>query len=401
VKVPTAAKLWKYARHRLRLGPFFRRPGDGRSSPQIPAKDLLWSQVLGRILRQNSFLSVEAMVRSPARRNMQVSRTFGDDSLGYFNERLDPGRIREAVAQAARRAKRNKVFRHSPLIGLAVDGTGAGHSLSLEPLCSLCRPVRDPDKQVIGHLHHFTMISVVGTGITLPLDVEPYGPGDSEYSAGHRVIARAIENLGPRFADYVVADGKFAAAPFLNHLNEFHLFPVVRLKANVPELFNAAQQRFTHEPPHHVYRHEGEKIEVWDADDFDPWGDLNWKTVRVLRYRQHKRNGDIVDALWLTNFPTRRVGSLRLFEIAKSRWEIENQGFNDGKNRYGMEHICHHDANAILIGWLIAVLAMVIERLFRLCYLHRGTHPVRTAIDLVRLLCLALGGAAPRGVDTS
>jgi hypothetical protein len=29
--------------------------------------------------------------------------------------------------------------------------------------------------------------------------------------------------------------------------------------------------------------------------------------------------------------------------MAKSRWEIENQGFNDAKNRYGFEHICHHE----------------------------------------------------------
>jgi Transposase DDE domain len=401
VNSPSPRKLWKYVHHRLHLAPFFRRPGDGRPRPRIPAKDLLWSQVLGRILRQHSFHGLETLVESPARRNMQVSRSFGDDALGYFNERLDPEPVRGALAQSARQAKRNKAFRHHHLIGLAVDGTGAGHSFSLKPLCTLCRPLKDSQQQIIGQIHSLTMVSVVGVGITLPQDVEPYGPGDSEYSAGLRVLARVIKKLGPRFADYAVADGKFAAAPFLNQLDQFGLFAVVRLKGNLPELFNAAQKRFLHQAPHRVYRHEGERIEVWDADDFDPWEGLNWKTVRVLRYRQHKRNGDIVEAFWLTNFPTKRVGSLKLFEIAKSRWEIENQGFNDGKNRYGMEHICHHEANSILIGWLIAILAMVIERLFRLCYLHRGTHPVRSAIDLMRLMWLALGLPTPRGTDTS
>ena len=51
------------------------------------------------------------------------------------------------------------------------------------------------------------MMSVVGTGLTLPLDVEPYGPGESEYNAGRRLLRRAVGNLGPRFADYVVVDG--------------------------------------------------------------------------------------------------------------------------------------------------------------------------------------------------
>ena len=84
------------------------------------------------------------------------------------------------------------------------------------------------------------------------------------------------------------------------------------------------------------------------------------------------------------------MGSLSLYQMAKSRWEIENQGFNDAKNRYGIEHICHHEANSILLNWLITFLALVIERLYRTRYLHRGMHPVRSAEELCRLLWLGL-----------
>jgi len=85
--------------------------------------------------------------------------------------------------------------------------------------------------------------------------------------------------------------------------------------------------------------------------------------------------------------------------MAKSRWEIENQGFNEAKNQHGMEPICHHETNSVLVQWLILVLALIIERLYRLRYLHRGAHPVRTAIELVRQLWLALW--APEAADTS
>jgi len=74
----------------------------------------------------------------------------------------------------------------------------------------------------------------------------------------------------------------------------------------------------------------------------------------------------------------------------KSRWEIENQGFNDAKNRHGLEHICRHEANSLLVQWLILVLALRLERFYRLRYLHRGTHPVRTAMELLRLIWLDL-----------
>ena len=85
-----------------------------------------------------------------------------------------------------------------------------------------------------------------------------------------------------------------------------------------------------------------------------------------------------------------RASSRILHPMDKSRWEIENQGFNDAKNRHGLEHICRHEANSLLVQWLILVLALRLERFYRLRYLHRGTHPVRTAMELLRLIWLDL-----------
>ena len=85
--------------------------------------------------------------------------------------------------------------------------------------------------------------------------------------------------------------------------------------------------------------------------------------------------------------------------IAKSRWEIENGGFNDGKNRHGLERIRHHHPTSLVASWLIVCLALMLERLYRLRYLRRGTHPPRQAADLLLLLWLSL--APPRPADTS
>jgi len=60
--------------------------------------------------------------------------------------------------------------------------------------------------------------------------------------------------------------------------------------------------------------------------------------------------GTLYEAYWLTNFPSARISSRTLFARAKSRWEIENQGFNDAKNRYGFEHIDHHHPNSLSNG---------------------------------------------------
>lgn len=387
---PSVQKILGYASSCLGLDRFLRRPGDGRVRPQIAAKDLVWVQIAGQLLRIPSFHGVERLVASGAARGLGVSEKFSEDSLAYFNERLNLQGPRLALAATAKRAKRNKAFHGHRRLGLAIDGTGAGRCSAKTKVCDLCRPYHDADGQLLGHKHELAMVAVVGAGICLPLDVEPYGQGDSELPAGTRLLRRTREALGGRFADYVVADAKYGAAPFLNEVTRLGLHAVVRLKDNLPDLHGRAMARFNARQPDQVIHYDDREVELWDDDSFRPWEGLGWPCVRVLRYRHRSRKGEWIDAYWLTDYSTRAISSEALFRLAKSRWEIENEGFNEAKNRHGMEHICRHDENALLVGWLLLLLSLVIERLYRLCYLHRGSHPPLSAADLLTLLQLSL-----------
>jgi len=199
VRGPTPRRLKKYAAKCLRLKAYLRSPGDGRPAGRIPASALLWALLMGVILRRAAFAGIEALVGSRARRALDVSRSFGDDALGYFTERLDLAVTRRAAAAAVRQAERHKAFDDCAFLGLALDGTSAGRSR--EQRCELCRPYRNQQGEIHGYHHQFVLISVVGAGLTLPLDVEPYGPGDSEYNAARRLLRRTVHNLGRRFAD--------------------------------------------------------------------------------------------------------------------------------------------------------------------------------------------------------
>ena len=367
-------------------------PGDGRTYPQIPPGDMLWSLVCGQVLREGSHRGVESLVVIN-RRMLGASRTFSDDALAYFVDRLSIERIRKTLYRVAREAKRRKAFADQRLIGLALDGTCAGHFA--ERHCDLCVPVLNAKGEVIGYKHQFAAISVVGGDLSLPLDVEPYGEGDSELAAGRRLLKRAVTMLGKRFADYVVADGLYAAAPFLHEARSLGLRAVIRLKENVPSLLGAAESRFAAAPPTIVFEHRGHLIELSDAADLDPWETLNWQTVRVIHYRQYKPDGAVVEAYWLTDFTPAEASGEEIFGSAKSRWQIENYTFNDGKNRYGLEHVRRHDSNAVIVGWLISFFSMVVERLYRIRYLHRGSKPIRSAIELLRILRFAPQRADP------
>ncbi len=94
---------------------------------------------------------------------------------------------------------------------------------------------------------------------------------------------------------------------------------VARLKANLPELLAAAEKRFRSQPPKLSFAQGSDRVELWDAEDFDPWETLRWKTVRVLFYRQQKPGGEIIEAFWLSDSPIADVSSRVLYHRAKSR----------------------------------------------------------------------------------
>ena len=389
MKRPTLHRLKHYAMQCLGLKAFFKDCGDGRLKPRKAAVTLLWALLSGQWLRHTSFFAIEQLVKTAGPRKLGIQAGFSDDALRYFTERLDPGHTRQALIDVLHRAKRNKAFDNSRWIGLAIDGTTVGRCR--ESGCDWCRPYQNAQKQIAGYRHHLTMISVVGAGLSLPFDVEAYGPKDSEYAAGQRLLRRAFSAVGPRFADYLVVDAEYATSTFLHTADEVGLPVIARLKDNLPELAASVKRRFDGHPPQQKLQDGADRIEFWDEEDFAPWETLHWERVRVIRYRQQHADGTVVEAEWLTNLSQRKVPTLSLYRMARTRWEIENQGFNDCKSRQGLEHICHHHTNSLLVGWLLTLLALVVGRLYRIRFLHRGKRAVTSAAELVRLLWLALG----------
>jgi hypothetical protein len=387
----------KYACARLKLDAYFDDPGDGRISPQIAARDLLWSMLAGTMLRIGSALGTARIIAMADATRTGVARCFCDDSLAYFTERLDVSVLRTTLYDLVRRAKRAKAFDTTAHIGLVIDGTDAGKRTDRG--CAWCRPLRDALGNIHAYAHKFVALSVVGHDLHLLLDAEPYGPGDSEYAAAQRLLRRAMPLLGPRFADYLVVDGEFATAPFLHTADAVGIPVIARLKDNLPDLMHQVDRRFASCAPHRTFRVDKDVYEVWDAENFQPWDTLRWPSVRVACYRQQKPNGKVVEARWLTNMPRKTMGSHSLVHAAKSRWKIENQGFNVAKNQYHLEHIRHHETNSMLVQWLLIFLAMNIECLFRVRHLHRGTHPIMDSIELWVMLFCSLG--SNRQLDTS
>jgi hypothetical protein len=93
-------------------------------------------------------------------------------------------------------------------------------------------------------------------------------PDASPRPAGQRLLKRPAEHPGPRFADYVAVDEKFATAPFLHATEEVGPPVIARRKDNLPELPAAVAARFSQQPLTTTFEHGEDGVEVWDADDF-------------------------------------------------------------------------------------------------------------------------------------
>jgi hypothetical protein len=158
--------------------------------------------LVGTVLRRPSYLSMEHMVRSCTSASLGGCVPFSDDTLRYFCEHANVDVTRRALVDTVKHTKRNKAFDTASMIGLAMDGVTSGHSV--QHSCALCRPETPTSGETTGYHHSGVVVSVVGTGLVLPLDVEFYGEGDSEYAAGKRLLQRICAALKPRFAQYLV-----------------------------------------------------------------------------------------------------------------------------------------------------------------------------------------------------
>lgn len=133
----------------------------------------------------------------------------------------------------------------------------------------------------------------------------------------------------------------------------------------------------------------------------------------MIFYRRHKPNAQVVAAYGLTNFSMAAVHARALYDMAKSRWEIENPGFHDAKSRYGFEHIRQHNADALLLCWLFERLGPDHRTSLSAALLaprqppraHGGTVLPGVVAELIRAACVreqpAAGVAAGRSSSRS
>ena len=85
----------------------------------------------------------------------------------------------------------------------------------------------------------------------------------------------------------------------------------------------------------------------------------------------------VSDWVWVTTLPVARASTRTVVDLGHRRWCIENQGFNELVSRWFANHVYKHHPTAILVFWLLAMLAMLAINVFYAFYSRNLEPPLR------------------------
>lgn len=349
---------------------------DSRLKPQILVGAIWLSAVFMFATRKGSINGIEMELRVPKRLEKIIGkRKPKADIIGDVFALMETDPIRLILSQINYKVKRNKALKSKkPLIFAAVDG----HELfsSRSRCCDKCqtRTITEKDRTVTEYYHRIVTCHLVGFELALPLDAESILPGEGEVIAAKRLLERVIMNY-PRYFDAIVADGLYFEAPFINLCQQNHKGVMVVVKSDRRILMQDAMGIIKNTEPETLKRGNLD-VKIWDIEGFNSCEGV--KTPMRVIYAEEtkqarKRKGKewVTETenhtwCWATDISKTQLPTIQSWEAGHSRWDIENDNFNDLVNNWEMNHCYKHDPTAIINFILTLFITFVLMQSFQL-----------------------------------
>jgi hypothetical protein len=421
----TCHGLFKFAQQRYDLLDAFGRVDDGRDQrrTRIPLAGILLAFTAGLCLGIGSLRGIDDRLRRSAAFRRLVGRAgwsqaFCDDTMREGLTWMDWQGLRVLLHQQGLRemlrwgagryrdcvlARRLAEVGQSPLAAravVAIDGheqfCGEGHGG-----CADCK-VRWKEVKRGKHwsewvpefYHQVTVAHWIGTHPALVLDFEPVGPGESEWTAGARLIARLHEIYGNRIG-ILVADAFYDHEPFRASAREAGYGTVVRHKDKRRQPGGECKARLDKRDPRRelpLVRFTGaggRKYEVWEEEE-SPDGR---RYIEVYCPEDPGAGGGCV-----TSIPKSAAHAAAIGIIMEARWFIENACFHEIAKPWHLDRAFVHKGRPTAV-WAIVALVFIAFNLWQ-AYVYRelrlpSERPPRTHGDL-RLDLWETLGQTPR-----
>jgi len=395
---------------------------DSRRDPTIPTFDVGNSLFHAALLRLPSINALEGDLKEAdfqqliGRKPKQDVKAFSADVISNVLDKLDLDNLRHGIEDVIWKAERNKAFRegsYGTLRCVAIDGW--------EPFASYDRHCPDCQVRKVSwknpetgevekrnqYYHRYVVAMLLGPVLDVVLDIEPVRkhealkdsdaePGhEGELPAGLRLIDKLHKTYGS-FIDAIVLDALFANGPTMTKLDQHNYGGFIVLKKDDNEPLKEAMTLWEGQSPCASVDDvdQREHIDFWDAGDLETLESYKGKVRVIGAVVTQKGEKQKTWCFGIVGARARKVGLQTALKIMRSRWHIENTGFNQWVQYWNLSHVYRHSNNAIQSILLLWTFVFNLLQLFvyrRLNRARRPSDPTDTIRHLVEVMARHLG----------
>jgi hypothetical protein len=407
----------KYACNVFALPELLANLTDKRRDPKIPTFDVVNSLFHTAVLRIPSINALEGDLKESdfqkliGRHPTQDVKAFSADVVANVLDKLHLDRVRAAVEEVIHKAERNKAFRdgcYSALRCVAIDGWEPFSSYDRHCPHCLVRKVkvkrRGEIEEVEQYYHSYVVAMLLGPVLDVVLGIEPvlneearrdidseHAGHEGELTAARRLIDSLHDTYGT-FIDALVLDALYANGPVMTQLDQHGYGGFVVLKKDNNEPLKEALALWQEQGPCEQYQDADKKeyLQFWDSDDIETLDSYKGK-VRVIRAVVTKPDEE-PSRTWcfaIVGKRPRQLARRTALQIIRSRWHIEDTGFNQWIKYWNFGHVFRHTPNALTAVFLLWTLAFNLLQLYvyrRLGRCRRPKDPTETIRHIVEVM---------------
>ena len=297
-----------------------------------------------------------------------------EQMINVFKE-LDVDELAAVQPELIRILVKGERFQDAYVLGhLAVCSDGTGIYASSAFHCDECLTQKHKDGTVT-YMHNMLEAKILcANGMALSLMSEPIkNPADGDYKkqdcetkAFKRLVPRIKEDF-PRQPFVHLLDSLYAQSPVFELLAGVkHQFICCFKRGSIPTLYDEALELLKLHPENKL----AVRTKVSGKGDVRQtfrWLDnLEYKgmTLGFVLCEEIDKHGEVTVYAWLTSFAVAQETVREIARAGRMRWKIENEGFNEQKIGYDMEHFCNcNNFNAMLCLYLMLQIAHLFMQL--------------------------------------
>lgn len=363
------------------LGSVFQAIPDIRKQGKVEyeLKDVLMSAFSCMYMQHSSFLEFQAELKEESGRSnletlLGVNGVPKSNQMKDIIDKIEPGYLQKSTIGIIRTLHNERNLQPYQVFedkyNVTIDATQYFSSENIN--CKCCLAKKSKDKVIFSHSSVQAAICKYGMKEVFPLYAEEIANTDGnkkqdcESNAAKRLLT-ALKNMYPGFKLIINGDDLYSRKPMIElTLSLGYNYIFVAKPDSHQYLMDYVQDKYpiistiTKQDENKKYYYVYMKNVPLNSDDNAPI--VNYFSVQVTEIKNGIENITYFNS-WITDMDITDTNIGLLVESARPRWKIENECFNNLKNRgYHLEHNFGHGKKLSFNIYLLMLLAFLIHQ---------------------------------------